>query len=171
MLKNISELSEKFTSAEEVRKELKRVQSIKCRLKKQKAREDYEARMKEVLEYEQALKEVRDYFEPKKKPVTQFTWDDVQQLDYEETLKAIKSIQSKKCNVQFLTERLEDNVEYQKACEIERMLLEHKKNIKPIEDTVVRKSEIMNLIDHIENLEPKVDRDYVLELLRKLVQE
>lgn len=171
MLKNIAELAEKFTNADEVRKELKRVQSIKCRLKKQKAREDYEDRMKEVLEYEQALKEVRDYFEPKKKPVTQFTWADIQQLDYEETLRAIKSIQSKKCNTQFLTENPEDNVEYQKACEIERMLLEHKKNIKPIEDTVVRKSEIMNLIDHIENLEPKVDRDYVLDLLRKLVQE
>lgn len=171
MLKNIAELAEKFANAEEVRKELKRVQSIKCRLKKQKARKDYEDRMKEILEYEQALKEVRDYFEPKKKPVTQMTWADIQQLGYEETLRAIKSIQSKKCNTQFLTENLEDNLEYQKACQIEKMLLEHKKNIKPIEDTVIRKSEIMNLIDHIENLEPKVDRDYVLDLLRKIVQE
>ena len=171
MLLNISELSEKFSSPQEVRKELRRVQSVKCRLKKQKARKDYEDRMKEILEYEQALKEVRDYFEPKKKPVTQMTWADIQQLSYEQTLRAIKSIQSKKCNTQFLTENIADNTEYQKACQIEKMLLEHKRQVKPIENTVIRKSEIMNLIDHIENLEPKIDRDYVLDLLRKLVQE
>lgn len=168
----IKELAEKFDNdVERIKTELKRVQSIKCRLKKQKAKATYEQEMRDVVAYEQALKEARDYLVPKKPTVTTMTWEQIQQLNYDETIKAIKSIQSKKCNVQYLTANIEENVEYQKAVEIERMLLEHKKNIKPIDETVVKKSSVDALIDHIENLEQDLDKDYVLELLKKLKNE
>src|SRR5574343_1895004 len=98
VLKNIQELAEKFDDVEKVRIELKRVQSAKCRLLKQKARKDYDDEMRKILDYEQALKEVRSYFEPKDKPVTAYEKDDIEKLNYDETMKAIKSIQSKKCN-------------------------------------------------------------------------
>lgn len=171
MLKEIQNLAEKFENAEAVKTELKRVQSVKCRLKKQKAREDYETEMTKVVKYEQALKEVRDYFEPKSTPVTEMTQEDINLLNYEETMRAIKSIQSKKCNSQYLTDRIEDNMEYKKACDIEALLLEHKKTVRPIEDTVVKKSEISDIITHLESLEENVKTAYVIDMLKGLLTE
>lgn len=169
MLKNIEKVAKSYGSVEEVKKAIRSLQSRKSRLKKQKSRKDYGELMTEILQQEQLLKEVRDYFEPKAKPVPEMTKSDIELLNYEETIRAIKSIQSKKCLVQHATERIEDNVEYQKACEIERMLLEHKKKIKPIEDTVVRKSDINDLIDHLENQEEKISKEYVINLLKNLL--
>ena len=170
MLKNIEQVAKSYESVEEVKKAIRSLQSRKSRLKKQKGREDYEKLMTEILQQEQLLKEVRDYFEPKTIPVPEMTQKDIELLDYEETLRAIKSIQSKKCNVQHATESIEDNIEYQKACEIERMLLEHKKNIKPIEETVVRKSDINDLIDHLQKQEEKISTEYVISLLEELLE-
>ena len=169
MLKNIEKAAKNFKDVEEVKKAIRSLQSRKSRLKKQKSRKDYEKLMTEILQEEQLLKEVRDYFEPKTIPVPKMTKSDIELLDYEETIRAIKSIQSKKCLVQHATERLEDNAEYKKACEIEKMLLEHKKKIKPIEETVVRKSDINDLIDHLENQEEKIAKDYVISLLKELL--
>lgn len=169
MLKEITNLAEKFeNNAESIKVELKRVQSIKCRLKKQKCKDSYEKEMLEVVSYEQALKEARDYLEPKSLTVTTMTIEDIKLLNHEETIRAIKSIQSKKCNTQYLTNDIKTNVEYQKACEIEQLLLEHKKTVKPLEDTVVKKSEINNLIANLESLD-KVKKDYILEQLRNML--
>jgi hypothetical protein len=169
MLKNVEQMAKSFSDVEEVKKAIRSLQSRKSRLKKQKGRADYEELMTEILQEEQLLKEVRDYFEPKSIPVPEMTQEDIELLNYEETLRAIKSIQSKKCLVQHATERIEDNVEYQKACEIERMLLEHKKKVKPIEETVVRKSDINDLINHLENQEEKIAKEYVIGLLKNLL--
>jgi len=168
MLKEIAELSKKFDSVDEVKNELKRVQSVKCRLAKQKARKDYESEMSKVVNYEQALKEVRSMLEPKELVVTKMVENDIKTLNYEETIKAIKSIQSKKCNSQYLTNDINTNETYQEALKIEKWLLDHKKTVKPVEDTVVQKSKINDLINNIENLN-KVSKDYILEQLRKLI--
>lgn len=168
-MRNIEQVAKSFSDVEEVKKALRSLQSRKSRLKKQKSRADYEELMTEILQQEQLLKEVRDYFEPKKIPVTKMTKSDIELLDYEETIRAIKSIQSKKCLVQHATECIEDNEEYKKACEIERMLLEHKKKIKPIEETVVRKSEINNLIEHLKTQDTKISTEYVISLLEELI--
>jgi len=169
MLKNVEQVAKNYANVEEVKKAIRSLQSRKSRLKKQKSRKDYEELMTEILQQEQLLKEVRDYFEPKAIPVPKMTKSDIELLNYEETLRAIKSIQSKKCNVQHLTEKIEDNEEYKKACEIEEMLLEHKKKIKPIEETVVRKSDINSLIDHLQNQEEKISTQYVIGLLEELL--
>ena len=169
MLKNIEQMAKSFSDVEEVKKALRSVQSRKSRLKKQKSREDYEELMTAILREEQILKEVRDYFEPKKTPVTKMTKEDIEQLNYEETIRAIKSIQSKKCLVQHATEDINDNVEYKKACEIEQMFLKHKENIKPIEEKVIRKSDINDLINHLRNQEEKISTEYVISLLEKLL--
>jgi len=150
-----------------VKKELKRLQSVKCRLKKEKESADYQARMQTVLDREQVLKEVRSLLDPKEVKVPDFTQADVDRLDYDQTMKAIKSIQSKKCL------SLQDNSEHgraelEKAERVEQMLLEHKKTVKPVDDGLVRKSEVQSILNELQN-NKKLTKKSIEELLSKLV--
>lgn len=153
---------------ETVKKELKRVASVKCRLLKQKGRPDYELALEEVLKEEQLLKEVRTYLTGSKKTVTTFELEDVEKLTYDETIKALRSIQSKKSLTRWLTDVEGDNDEYKNACRIEEMIKEHLKMVKPIEDNTVRKSDIQNVIDTIEST-GKISTEKILEMLKELV--
>lgn len=168
VLKEIEKLAKEFNNdLEEVKKELKKVQSQKCRLLKQKSKSTYEAEMSKILKREQALKEVRSYIEPKKVTVTTMTESDIKLLNFDETIKAIKSIQSKKC----LSQYEETMDEYNRACEIEQMLLKHKENIRPVPENCVEKSSVNYLIQHLQTLDEKVDTAYVIEQLTKLIAE
>lgn len=149
-----------------VKKELKRLQSVKCRLKKEKDSADYQSRMEHVLDREQVLKEVRALLDPKEKAVPDFEQADVDRLGYDETMKAIKSIQSKKCLA------LQDNTEHgaaelAKAERVEAMLLEHKKTVKPVEDGMVRKSEIQAILEQLQNNPKSLSKKAIEELLSK----
>ena len=146
-----------------VKRELKRLQSVKCRLKKQKSRADYQTRMTEVIQQEQVLKEVRQLLEPKKVAVPDFTQNDVDRLNFEDTMKAIKSIQSKKCLSQ------DDETEYQKACVVEKMLLEHKKQVKPADETTVKKTEIQAILENLKSLTDEEAGRVAKEQLEKLL--
>ena len=152
---------------EQVRKAIRRVQSMKCNLLKQKGRKDYDVKMAETLAEEQILKEVRSLLEPKETTVTTMTQADVDKLDFDQTVKAIKSIQSKKTHTRWLTTTEGDNDEFRRACQIEQMLLKHKDEVKPIEDAYIRKSELQAIIDVIEAT-PDISRNRVLELLNSL---
>lgn len=151
-----------------VKRELKRVASVKCRLLKQKGRPDYELELEKVLKEEQLLKEVRTYITGSKKTVTTFEKADVDQLTYDETVKALKSIQSKKSLTRWLTNEEGNNDEFRHACQIEDMLKEHIKTVKPIEDNTIRKSEVQNVIDLIETT-GDISKDKILEMLKNLV--
>ena len=165
----IEKMAEKFNNdLEAVAKELKRVQSLKCRLKKQKGKKTYEEEMTEVVKYEQVLKEVRQLLDPKEKPVTMYTQEDVDQLDYDETVKAIRSIQSKKTLTRWLTDVEGDNDEFRKAVEIEKMLVERRNQIKPVDDEYVRKTDVQTIIDTIEE-SGNLSQERILELLKSLV--
>lgn len=165
----IEKVAKKFgNDLEKVAKELKRVQSIKCRLKKQKGKKTYEAEMTEVVKYEQVLKEVRQLLDPKEKPVTQYEQSDVDRLDYDETVKAIRSIQSKKTLTKWLTDIEGDNDEYRSACKIEKMLIARRESIKPVDDEYVRKTDIQTIIDTIES-SGKLTQEKVVELLKSLI--
>lgn len=168
-LKEIEKITVKFNnSVDEIAKELKRVQSVKCRLKKQKGKSTYEKEMTEVLSYEQVLKEARQLLDPKEKPVTMYTQEDVDQLDYDETIKAIRSIQSKKTLTRWLTDVDGDNDEYRKACEIEKMLVERRNQIKPVDNEYVRKTDLQTIIDTIEE-SGKLSQEKIVELLKSLL--
>ncbi len=168
-MKDIEKVAEKFgNDLEAVAKELKRVQSVKCRLKKQKGKKTYEEEMTEVVKYEQVLKEVRQLLDPKEKPVTMYTQEDVDQLDYDETIKAIRSIQSKKTLTKWLTDVEGDNDEFRKAVEIEKMLVERRNKIKPVDDEYVRKTDVQTIIDTIES-SGNLSQERILELLKSLV--
>lgn len=168
-LKEIEKVANELNNdMEEVKKALKRVRSTKCRLAKQKFKPSYEEEMRKVLEEEQVLKEVRNLLDPKEKTTTTFEQEDVDRLDYDETIKAIKSIQSKKTLTRWLTDKEGDNDEFRNACRIEKMLLEHKENIKPIEETVVRKSDLVTIIDTIKS-SGKLSQERIVELLEGLL--
>ena len=152
----------------EVAKELKRIQSVKCRLKKMKGRSDYEEQMQKVLSEEQLLKEVRQLLDPKEKPVTMYTQEDVDMLDYDETVKAIRSIQSKKTLSRWLTDIDGDNDEYRNACRIEKMLIERRNQIKPVDDDYIRKTDLQTIIDTIES-SGKLSQAKIVELLKGLM--
>lgn len=152
----------------EVAKELKKLQSKKCRLKKMKGHSNYEEMMKEVLSEEQLLKEVRQLLDPKEKPVTMYTQEDVDMLDYDETVKAIRSIQSKKTLSKWLTDVEGDNDEYRNACKIEAMLIERRNNIKPVDNEYIRKTDLQTIIDTIES-SGKLSQEKIVELLKGLM--
>lgn len=151
-----------------VQSELKRIQSVKCRLKKQKGKSTYQAEMEAVLAEEQLLKEVRQLLNPKEKSVTMFEQDDVENLDYDETVKAIKSIQSKKTLTRWLTPEEGNNDEFRNACRIEKMLLEHKAQIKPIDETTIRKTDLETIIETIES-SGELSTDRIVEMLKGLL--
>ena len=168
-LKEIEKIATKFdNNVEKLATELKRIQSVKCRLKKQKGKSSYEQEMAEVLRYEQVLKEARQLLNPKEKPVTMYEQADVDQLDYDETVKAIRSIQSKKTLTKWLTDVEGDNDEYRKACEIEKMLIERRNQIKPVDNEYVRKTDVQTIIDTIES-SGKLSQEKIVELLKSLV--
>lgn len=147
-----------------VQKKLKSLQSQKCRLKKMKNKPDYQVRMTEILQEEQVVKEVRSLLTEKKKSVPDFTQEDVNLLDYEATMKAIKSIQSKKCLSQ------NDEAEYNRAVIVEKMLLEHKKQVKPVDETSVKKIEILHLLEEVDNLANNQKYKYLRSKLEELIK-
>lgn len=149
-------------------KELKRVQSLKCRLKKQKGKSTYEAEMQECLSLEQVLKEARQLIDPKEKPVTRYTQNDVDQLTYDEAEKAKRSIQSKKSLTRWLTTNDGDNDEYREACRIEAMILKRLEEVKPLDETVIRKTDLQTIIDTIEE-SGEVSQEKILEMLKSLM--
>jgi hypothetical protein len=150
-----------------VKKELKRLQSVKCRLKKEKASADYQAKMEAVLDQEQVLKEVRSLLDPKEVKVPDFTQEDVDRLDYDQTIKAIKSIQYKKC-LSLQDPSAHGQAELAKAEKVEKMLLEHKKTVKPVDDGLVRKSEVQSILTELQS-NKKLTKKAIEELLSKLV--
>lgn len=167
-LKNVEAKARELNyDAELVRKAIRRVQSMKCNLLKQTGRPDYEIKMRATLDEEQLLKQVRALIEPKEVTVTTMSQSDVDKLDFDQTVKAIKSIQSKKTHTRWLTDVEGDNDEFRRACAIEEMLLKHKEEVKPVEDAYIRKSELQAIINVIEAT-PDITRETVLELLNSL---
>lgn len=152
----------------EVEKALKSIQSRKCRLKKQSGRFDFNEKMAEVLQEEELLKSVRQLLNPKEKTVTTYEQEDVDKLDYDETVKALKSIQSKKTLTRWLTTEDGNNDEYRNACRIEKMLQAHRDNIKPVEDAYVRKTDLTTIIDTIKETND-ISRETIIELLESLM--
>lgn len=152
----------------EVSKELKRLQSVKCRLKKQSGRKDYEELMTNVLKEEELVKQVRQLLDPKEKPVTLYEQSDVDQLDYDETVKAIRSVQSKKTLSKWLTEEEGNNDEYRNACRIEKMLIERRNQITPVDNEYIRKTDLQTVIDTIE-MSGKLSQERIVELLKNLM--
>lgn len=145
-----------------VQKKLRSLQSQKSKLIKHKGSADYDQKLATILEQEQLLKEVRSILEPKRVPVTMMTADDIKELDYHSAMNARRSIQSTKCL------SFDDPDKKAKCEEIEKMITEHISNIKPIEDGLVRKTEIQAIINAIKTAD-KMSKAEIVKLLEKLI--
>lgn len=168
-LKEIEKVAQKFNNdVDLIAKELKKIQSTKCRLKKQKGKSSYEKEMTEVIKYEQVLKEARQLLEPKEKAVTQYEQNDVDTLDYDEVIKAIRSIQSKKTLSKWLTDVEGDNDEYRRACKIEEMLIARRQILKPTDNEHIRKTDLVTIIETIE-ISGQVSQERIIEMLKSLL--
>ena len=168
-LKEVEKKANELKTVENVNRELKRIASVKCRLKKQKGRADYSDKMTEILQQEQILKEAKNLIDPKEKPVTMYEQADVDKLDYDETIKAIRNIQSKKTLSRWITDVEGDNDEFRNAVKIEKMLIARREIIKPVDENNVRKTEIQKIIDTIES-SGKLSQEKIIELLKNVIQ-
>ena len=150
----------------EVKRELKRVASIKSRLKRQQGKSTYEKEMGEVLQYEELLKEVRAHLgDGGNKSVPQYTEEDIKVLSYDETIRAIKSIQSKKSLSKWLTPIEGDNDEYRNACRVEELLRVHKETLQPSGGDSVRKNDIRTIVE----MGGELSKEEILDMLKGLL--
>lgn len=139
-----------------VHKELKRIASVKCRLKKLTNSQDYEKRMTSVLQEEQLLKNVRDYLTGPRKNINTVTQEEVDNMDYDEVCRALNSIRSKKTHTLWATDCVkgEDGMyipgsgaSYKEACRIEEMLKARRNVVKPVENNAIRKTDLQAMLD------------------------
>lgn len=154
---------------EKVKLELKRIQSAKCRLKKMKFKSSYESEMEKVVCYEDLLKEVKRYIVPQGKFVTDFEREDVEKLSYDEVIRALRSIQSKKCLSKYKVEKIEDNVEYNRACEVEGWLKKKRDSMDSKEDGKVNKMDVMKVIELIEN-SGEIEVEKIVKELKEIIE-
>lgn len=137
----IAKAAELNNNLGEVQKAIKACASTKCRLKKQPGRADYQTLMTACLQEEQLLKNVKSYLsqEPKK-TVMHLDADDIADMSYDEIVRAIRSVQSKKTHTKWSDdcERDKDGnfipgsgPAYKEACRIEQMLIDRKLELKP----------------------------------------
>lgn len=169
MLKSIEKLANSYNNdLTSINKRLKTLASQKSRLKNQKGLPNYEEKMREILDEYQALTEAKNLLEPKSKTCMDWTQDDINIMTYDEVMKGKNSIASKKSHTRWLTTIEGDNDEFRKACQIENMLNERLKVVKPIEDTVVRKSDIIKIIDTIK-ASGDLSQERIVELLEGLI--
>jgi hypothetical protein len=122
--------------------------------------------MTKVLQKEQMLKEVRQLLEPKELTVTTMSAEQIAKLDYAETVRAIKSIQSKKCLNKFQP----NSPAFKSACEIELLLIAHRKTVAEVPVEQVRKSDIINLIEDLQNLSDADKLQILQDRLQQLLQ-
>lgn len=163
----------------QVKKELKRIASIKCRLKKMPGRKNYEEEMTKVLQEEQLIKNVRDYLAEPKKNVNNLTPEDVEKMDYDEVCKAIHSIQSKKTHTKWADDCEKDDkglyvpgtgASYKEACRIEAMLIERRNAIKPVNAGHIRKTDLLVLLENIA-LAGDIDVKTCIQRIKDFVEE
>lgn len=180
---NMTEIVAKSTELNndlvEVNKEIKRLASIKCRLKKMPGRKDYNEEMTKVLQEEQLIKSVRDYLQGPKKNINTVTQEDVDAMDYDEVCKAIRSIQSKKTHTKWAEDCKKDKEgnfipgsgdSYKEACRIEAMLVAHRDKLKPVSEGAVRKTDLYAMLETLA-LASDLDTATCIERIREFIEE
>jgi len=128
-----------------IQRELKRIASVKCRLKKNPRLSTFNEEMTKVLQEEYLLKSVRDLVNGPRKNVNTLTQDEVDKMNAEEVIKAIKAIQSKKYHTRWLNDEECNNDAYREACRIEDMLKHRRESLS--HSSGATKYEVQKLLD------------------------
>lgn len=157
-------------SIENVNRELKRLASVKCRLKKMPGRSDFQANLTAVLQQEELMKNVKAYLTGPRKNVNTVTQEQVDRMTIDETLKAIKAIQSKKYHTKWLTDVPGDNDEYREACRIEEMLKKHRDELAPHATGHISRNELLAFLEAVRMCDD-LDVDACLDRIEQFVKE
>lgn len=137
---------------------LKRVASAKTRLNHAPGLPNYNEKMAAVLAEEQLLKNVRAFMSEPKKTVRDLTAEDIAAMDYDETCKAIRAIQTKKTHTKYAEDCKRDEngmfipgsgEMYKEACRIEDMLKEHREELQPMGTVRFSKAALRELIANL----------------------
>jgi hypothetical protein len=170
-MRAVAETATKFAhDVESVNRELKRIASVKCRIKKMPGRSDFQEKLTAALQYEELLKNVKAYIVGPRKNVNTITQEEVDLLTLDETMKALKAIQCKKTHTKWLTTEPGENDEYREACRIEQMLKDHRDAIAPKRVGKLSKADAMAIIDTV-TLGNDMTVDECLEHIKKLIEE
>lgn len=154
----IAKAAELNNNLGEVQKAIKACASTKCRLKKQPGRADYQTLMTACLQEEQLLKNVKSYLTEPRKTVNDLDADDIAAMNYDEVIRAIRSIQSKKTHTKWADDCERDESgcfipgsgpAYKEACRIEGLLLDRKHELKPLGTTGFSKAALRELIANL----------------------
>lgn len=173
MNKIIEKANELNNSVEAVYREIKKVASQKCRLKKMPGRVDYAVELKRIEDDEELLKQVRDYLKGPKKNVNTLSDEAIAVMDYISVCKAIRAIQSKKTHTKYADDCLRDKnglfipgsgESYKEACRIENLLKARRDEVKPEDSAVFFASDVYDLIDRLEESD-MTDAERYTELL------
>lgn len=169
MLKSIEKLANSYNNdLNLINKRLKTLASQKSRLTPQKGRPDYNEKMESILTEYQALTEVKRLLEPKKKTSLDLTQDDINMMTFDEVKNMRNNIASHLSRTRYISDIPGDNDEYRHAKRIDDMLKEREQIVKPIEDTVVRKSDVQMIIDTIKAA-GDLSNERIIELLEGLI--
>lgn len=169
MTKKVEEKAKEFNNdLVLVNKKIKSIQSQVCNLKKKKGLKNYQELLSQLRAEEDLLKDVKNLLNPKEKFVPDYDQEDVDRLDYDQTIKALKTIQSKKYHTRWLTDVEGDNDEFRQACKVEQMLNDHKSKIKPVDEQYIRKTDLVTIIDTIKT-SGELSQERILELLESLL--
>lgn len=169
MLKSIEKVCEMYDNdIEKVKKAKKALSSQKSRLIKQKGRPDYNTLMNEILEKFQVLSEAERLLEPKKKSSLDLTQEDINMMTFDEVKNMRNNIASHMSRTRWITTIEGDNDEFRHAKRIDDMLKERERIVKPIEDTVIRKSDVQMIIDTIKAA-GNLSNERIIELLEGLI--
>lgn len=163
-------------SVEAVTREIKRVASVKCRLNKMPGRSDYALKMANVTEEEELLKAVRDLLKGEPNNTSTLTEERIASMEYDEVIRAIRSIQSKKTHTKYADDCLRDEEglfipgsgeSYKEACRIEDMLKARREELKPSVSRFSRAA----LLEYMETLDCDYTKDFETkyELLREFI--
>lgn len=163
-------------SIEAVTREIKRVASVKCRLNKMPGRSDYALKMASVTEEEELLKAVRDLLKGEPNNTSTLTEDKIASMEYDEVIRAIRSIQSKKTHTKYADDCLKDEEglfipgsgeSYKEACRIEDMLKARREELKPSVSRFSRAA----LLEYMETLDCDYTKGFETkyELLREFI--
>ncbi len=145
-----------------IKREQKRIASIKCRLKKAPRRSTFNEEMTRILQEEYLLNAVKDLVNGPRKNVNTLTQDEVDKMTPEEVIKAIKAIQSKKYHTRWLNDEDGNNDEYREACRIEDMLKRRRTSLSS--NSSATKYEIQKLLDTLKTCDDLTAEDCIKRL-------
>ena len=147
-----------------IKSRLRSISSSKTRLHKNSRLPSNVVKLSELLIEEDALKQERKHIQEPKKAFTTLTAEEVGLLDYEETRRAIESIRSKKSN----TRHMEDQSEFNAASYIEELLVAHRSELSPGDNTSIKLSTLREILEQAsESSDPEYLTKKLEELLRK----